>query len=186
MSVTASDLTAPPKIFLTGDPGCGKTTLIRRIVERLDTSGVRGFVTEEVREDGRRAGFRGVTLDGRSFVLARLGGSGDYQVGPYGVVLEGLDTVGVEALTPAPDTRLVVVDEVGKMEAFSAPFREAVERLLSGPVAILGTVALHGVGFPKRVRQDPRVELIRVTRRSREAMAGEVVRRLAEHGLVKG
>jgi nucleoside-triphosphatase len=172
-----------PKIFLTGDPGCGKTTVVRRVVEKLPGVPKTGFLIEDVRENGSRTGFRGVTLDGRTFLLARLGTAGDFRVGPYAVDLEGLDTVGVEALRPAPETRLVVVDEVGKMEAFSTAFRNAVQDLLDAPLPVLGTVAVHGVGFVKHVRQDPRVTLVRMTRASREAMVGELLRRLAEAGI---
>jgi nucleoside-triphosphatase len=172
-----------PKIFLTGDPGCGKTTVVRRVVERLAGLPVTGFFTEDVREEGARAGFRGVTLEGRTFSLARLGAAGPWRVGPYGVDLEGLETVGVPALRPSPETRLVVVDEVGKMEAFSTAFRGAVQELLEGAVPVLGTVAVHGVGFVKHVRHDPRVTLVRMTRASREAMVGELLRRLAEAGI---
>ena len=48
---------APPKIFLTGLPGCGKTTIIRGIAHRF-AGLLTGFYTEEVREaKGRRVGF---------------------------------------------------------------------------------------------------------------------------------
>ena len=171
---------APPKIFLTGDPGCGKTTVVQRVVEKLSGLPVTGFLTEDVREGGARTGFRGVTLAGEAFTLARLEGGGPFRVGPYGVELAGLEAVGVPALRPGPHTRLVVVDEVGKMEAFSPAFRAAVLDLLEGAVTVLGTVAVHGVGFVKHVRHDPRVTLVRMTRASREAMVGELLRRLAE------
>lgn len=172
------------KLFLTGDPGCGKTTVVRRVVERLRGSvPMTGFWTEEIREGDRRTGFRGVTLDGREFLLADIRKSGVARVGPYGVVLEGLESVGVAELRPGTGVRLVVVDEVGKMESFSPAFREAVVALLASPLAVLGTVAVHGVGFPKRVRQDRRVELVRMSRASRDAMVGDVLRRLAAAGI---
>jgi nucleoside-triphosphatase len=175
------------KLFLTGDPGCGKTTVLRRVVERLSAPpavSMTGFLTEEILEDGKRRGFQGVTLEGTTFPLAMTRTSSPYQVGPYGVTLDGLETVGVPALSPRPDTRLVVLDEVGKMEAFSTSFRHAVEALLEGEVPLLATVAVHGVGFVKRVRQDPRVTLVRMGRQAREGMVGETLRRLAEAGIV--
>jgi len=182
--MTRSQLAAA-KIFVTGDPGCGKTTAVRRVVERLAPLPMTGFLTEEVRENGARTGFRGVTLDGEVFTLARAGAAGDFRVGPYGVVLEGLETVGVPALRPGADTRLVVLDEVGKMEAFSTAFREAVTGLLESSVTVLGTVAVHGVGFVKKVRHDPRVTLVRMTRASREAIVGDLLRRLQEAGVTQ-
>lgn len=172
------------KLFVTGDPGCGKTTAIRRVVERLRGSvSMTGFWTEEFREGTRRVGFRGVTIDGRSFPLADVRTAGPYRVGPYGVDLDGLATVGVAALTPSTGTELVVLDEVGKMESFSQPFRLAVEALLAGSTPVLATVALHGLGFPKRVRQDPRIELLSLSRAHRDAAVDEIVRRLARAGV---
>ena len=175
----------PLKLFITGDPGCGKTTAVRTAVERL--SGrvpMTGFLTDEVCEHGQRRGFAGTTLDGRTFVLADRSIGGDLRVGPYGVTLEGLESIGVAALAPAPDTRLVVVDEVGKMELFSERFRERIELLLASDVALLGTVAQHGVGFVRRLRNDPRVTLVRMRRHTSAAVAGDIVRRLEAAGAV--
>ena len=43
-------------IFLTGAPSSGKTTVIKKIVRKLDFPAC-GFYTEEERLDGRRVGF---------------------------------------------------------------------------------------------------------------------------------
>jgi nucleoside-triphosphatase len=61
-----------------------------------------------------------------------------------------------------------LVDEVGKMECFSAAFCAAVERLL-------GTIALRGSAFVQVVRGQPDVELVEVTPANREELVGEVV-----------
>jgi len=37
-------------ILLTGKPGCGKTTLIRRVLERLTEIDSGGFYTQEIRK----------------------------------------------------------------------------------------------------------------------------------------
>jgi nucleoside-triphosphatase len=142
-----------------------------------------GFWTEEIREDRKRKGFRGTTLDGRDFLLAHVDSESEVRVGSYGVEREGLETVGVPSLAPGDDTRLVILDEVGKMEALSKPFREAVEGLLAGNNPVLGTVAAQGVGFVKRVRKDPRIMLLTVSPRSRDAMLGEVLRHLSRAGI---
>jgi len=172
------------KLFITGDPGCGKTTLVREVARRLGGAvAMRGFFTEAVLEVGRRRGFQGVTLDGRIFPLADRSFDSELRVGPYGVTLEGLESVGLDALTPAADTGLILLDEVGKMESFSTAFRERVEALLAGDTPVLGTVAGHGVGFVKRVRRDARVTLVRMRVGNRRGMAGEIVRTLARAGI---
>ncbi len=43
-------------ILLTGDPGCGQTTLIQCVIAELSVP-AGGFYTQEVRESGTRKGF---------------------------------------------------------------------------------------------------------------------------------
>src|SRR5437773_2969363 len=50
------------KVLLTGRPGCGKMTLIKRVVNNLPRR-AGGFHTEEIRDGVTRAGFKIVTLD---------------------------------------------------------------------------------------------------------------------------
>lgn len=56
-------------------PGVGKTTLIQKASEVLQSSGmpVDGFYTQEVRQGGRRIGFDVVTLSGARGPLSRVG-----------------------------------------------------------------------------------------------------------------
>jgi len=176
--------TQPIKLFITGDPNCGKTTLIQRVVERLEGKvSMRGFVTREIVEGGKRVGFCGETLAGTTFPLATRSDQGDFRVGPYSVDVTGLESVGLESLVTKDAPQLFVLDEVGKMESFSAPFRKTVESLLDGPHAVLGTVASIGVGFVKKVRHDRRVTLVRMRREGRDGMVGEIVRRLQQAGI---
>jgi len=174
----------PIKLFITGDPGCGKTTLIQHVVERLqDKVSMRGFLTREIVEGGKRVGFCGETLEGKTFPLATRSDKGEFRVGPYSVDLAGLESVGLESLSTEDAPQLIVLDEVGKMESFSAPFRQQVEALLDGPHAVLGTVAAIGVGFVKKVRHDRRVTLVRMRREGRDGLVGEIVRRLQQAGI---
>ena len=71
-------------LLLTGHPGVGKTTVIRRVVAGLGAWRARGFTTEEIRVGGRRTGFRLETLDGRRETLARVDPRTPHRVGSYG------------------------------------------------------------------------------------------------------
>ena len=56
-------------ILITGLPGIGKTTLIRRLYEELKDTHPVGFYTGEIRENGVRKGFELISLDGRRGLL---------------------------------------------------------------------------------------------------------------------
>ena len=108
-------------ILLTGHPGCGKTTLVRRVVDGLSVP-TRGFYTEEVRgTTGRRTGFDVVMTDGRRGSLARMDSTGP-RVGRYGVRLDFLENIALPYLAEHKDT-VIIIDEVGKMECFSDHFK---------------------------------------------------------------
>ena len=168
-------------LLLTGHPGIGKTTLVKQLVERLGHLAMSGFYTEEIRTRGRRAGFRAVALNGTSGVFAHR----DYQttsrfrMGPYGVhpwMLENLVLPHLDWKRKRPD--LMVVDEIAKMELLSRPLREAILDLLNSPCPVLGTISLHGAGILKRIRDREDVQLVKLTRKNRSVLQGEILRRL--------
>ena len=178
VSPAIASSTAPAiKILLTGHPGSGKTTSVRGVVERLrGRVPMSGFYTEEIREDGRRVGFQGVTLDGKAFPLAHVRFGGTLRVGPYGVDLSGLESLGIDALSPADPRTLVVLDEIGKMECLSEAFKARVAQLLDDDTPLIATVAAVGVGFVKRVRNNPRAKHFTMTRGESDGMAGAIAR----------
>ncbi len=50
-------------LLLTGAPGVGKTTILRKVVANLPPMTLRGFLTDEIREDNERVGFVAITRD---------------------------------------------------------------------------------------------------------------------------
>jgi len=70
---TDFEVPAPRIIMLTGRPGVGKTTIVRAALDAWTAAGraAAGFHTrEELRDDGRRAGFEIVAADGRRAVAS--------------------------------------------------------------------------------------------------------------------
>ncbi|WP_242394435.1 nucleoside-triphosphatase [Anaeromyxobacter oryzisoli] len=171
-------MTTPPRILVTGPPGVGKTTFVRRVLELIPDVRATGFYTGEIRGRAGRTGFRLSTLDGRSAQLATAGGRGGPRVGRYGVHLESLDALGAEALEPGPGIDLVVIDEIGKMECLSPTFVRAARRALTGPVPVLGSVALVGGGFIPEAKRLPGVEVIPLSRDNRDSLPTTIAERL--------
>jgi len=150
--------------LLTGRPGTGKTSLIKQaMLEMKDRAG--GFYTEEIRSQGVREGFKIVTLDGQDAILAHVNIKSPYRVSKYGVDIDSLDRVGVSALRQAvQQCDLIVIDEIGKMELFSANFREAISYIIDSGKRVLGTIMSSPNPWADAIKQKPQVKLVTVTR----------------------
>ena len=160
--------------LLTGEPGVGKTTLIKQALSRSRAK-AGGFFTEEIRDGRVRKGFRIVTLDGQTAILAHTDVKSPHRVSKYGVDIEGLDRVGVAALKDAiRHCDLVVVDEVGKMELFSPRFGDAVVESLDSTKKVLGTVMSAPHPVADDIKRHPAVTVLSVTRDNREHVLRQV------------
>jgi nucleoside-triphosphatase len=163
-----------PVYLLTGQPGTGKTSLIKQAVAGIK-SRAGGFYTEEIRSQGTRQGFRLVTLDGQTAILAHINSPGPYRVSKYGVDIDSLEKVGVSALTQAArECDLVVVDEIGKMELFSPKFRETVQSIINSGKRLLGTIMLSPNPYADAIKRQPQVNLITVNRTNHEQVLKEL------------
>jgi nucleoside-triphosphatase len=162
-------------ILLTGRPGVGKTTIIKQIVDRLgDSAG--GFYTTEIREGGRRQGFKIVTLDGKEGILSHVDIKHPPRVSKYGVNLRDLQEIGVTALRKAvAEAKWVIVDEIGKMELFSPAFREAIAGAIESDCVVVGTVMSGRNQWVDRVKNLPQVTVLEVTTANRDQMAQQVL-----------
>jgi nucleoside-triphosphatase len=162
------------KVLLAGRPGCGKTTLIKRVVNNLPRR-AGGFYTEEIRDAGTRAGFKLVTLDGEEAVFAHVDLKTPEHVGKYGLDLSALERIGVGAVRQAIQARrLVVIDEIGPMEIHSAIFRDAVNEALNSEVPVLATIFARSLPFTDAIKSRPDVTLIEVCPDNRERLVSEL------------
>jgi nucleoside-triphosphatase len=168
------------KILLTGRPGCGKTTLIKQVVNELPR-GAGGFYTEEIRDGGTRAGFKIVTLDGEEAVFAHVDFKTRSRVGKYGLNLSALERIGVDAIRQAIHARrLVVIDEIGPMEIRSPIFREAVNEALDSAVLVLATIFARPLPFTEAIKSRRDVTLIEVRADNRERLVSELSDRIRD------
>ncbi len=167
--MTASNL------LLTGRPGVGKTTVCQKVVDQY-TGPARGFVTDEIREDGTRNGFLLRTLDGEERTLSHVDFDGP-EVSKYGVDLEAMEDLACRALQKGleddPNT-LLVVDEIGKMELLSHSFRSLVPQILDAPHPVLATVPSGGPDLVENIKSRDDVTLLTVTTDNRDHLPGEI------------
>jgi nucleoside-triphosphatase len=170
-------------LWLTGRPGSGKTTVIRKVVATLgERAG--GFYTEEITGPGGRKGFRLVTLDGQETVMAHkdIRGPNVPRVGRYGVDVKALERVGVVALHRAIQAgKIVVVDEIGKMELFSTVFQTTVMEAMIGRPLVLGTIMKKPYMEADVFKNLAQVTIWEVDAHTRNALPGKVLTWIAQH-----
>lgn len=164
-------------ILLTGKPDCGKTTLIRKVLEGLTEIDSGGFYTQEIRKGKVRVGFKITTLEGKTGVLAHVDYKGRFRVGKYFVNIQDIDEIGVKSILNSLKRDLIVIDEIGKMELFSEKFRDAVLRALDTG-RVLGTIRLGGDSFVEGIKGRDDVEIILVTLGNRDFLVDEVIRKI--------
>jgi len=138
------------KIFLTGKPGVGKTTVLLKIIEALRGKGVTvgGIVTPEIREHGKRTGFsvRGFCYGrcdnfvSKEVTFASIYGYGR-RFGKYRIDVEKFDEVAIPALDYAAKCcDVIAVDEIGRMEMFSDRFRKKLREILESDKPLVATL----------------------------------------------
>lgn len=163
--------------LVTGTPGTGKTTAIRRIVAELGPNTCAGFFTEEVLNDAARTGFRIVTLDGRTGVLATTDHKSDLRVGRYNVTLAALETIGLDALRfGVAHEKVVVIDEIGPMQVLSTAFRTAVLDALGSASMLVGTIVLRSTPWTDEIKRRAGVTLYTLTNENREECVTTILR----------
>jgi len=158
-------------IFITGVPGVGKTTLLRKVVAGIPRNvSCKGFFTGEVRESGVRVGFEMTTLKGHRGLLAHTNLKTGYRVGRYGVDVTGFEDVCL-SLFDSTGVHLFIIDEVGKMECLSELFCQNMRKLLEAGPPVLGSIALKGGGFIREVKSRTDVDIVTLTHQNQDGLA---------------
>ncbi len=168
----------PSNLLITGPPGIGKTTLINALADALKTRHPIGFYTTEIREQGVRKGFELVGLDGQRGLLAHIDIDSPHRVGKYRVDVTAFDEFLDSLELNRPDGRLIIIDEIGKMECLSPRFKERLLELLDSEKRVIATIALKGGGFIEQITNRDDVTLFEITRRNRADLVAEILDRL--------
>ncbi|MCS7185892.1 MAG: NTPase [Armatimonadetes bacterium] len=164
-------------LLLTGFPGVGKTTVVRKVLALLPPQlKFDGFFTEEVREGGERIGFQIVTVDGKRAWLAKKGLPSPHKVGKYGVDVKAIESVIIPALNKAlKQADLIIVDEIAKMELCHPAFAEVVWECLESSKPVLGVIQRSQLPFIERVKAREDVRIFEVTVQNRNELPKEIV-----------
>lgn len=162
-------------LLVTGAPRAGKTTLISTVISKLNF-GVIGFITTEIIENNIRTGFTIETYSGIKKILAsKKNLESKYRVGRYGVYLNNLNFIirKLEEELSNEKPKLVVIDEIGKMELFSHSFKEFVIEALNQN-KVLGTIMFRDNDFTKKIKLRNDTKIFEINLQNREKITNKI------------
>ena len=115
------------------------------------------------------------TLDGKEGLLGHENIKSSYHIRRYGVSIENVESIAVPAITPQSEDTIVVIDEIGKMECFSAAFCDAALKVLDSPNMVLGTIAVGGTDFIQAIKERKDIKIFEVTLENRGQLPDQLL-----------
>lgn len=131
-------------IFITGPPGIGKSSVIKKVIQVLREKRIYagGMYCPEIRENNKRVGFEIIDiLTGNKGILAHIRQSDGPKIGKYKVKLQDLTRIGIHSIDIALEKAdFIVIDEIGPMEIQKSNFQKKVIKALDSPKPVLGII----------------------------------------------
>lgn len=164
-------------IFITGERGVGKSTLVRRLIEHTDLP-LYGFMTKMDPPDAE--GYHEIYMYPAALPIANRVRGKENLIGRcdrvhHHIHPEVFAALGVELIKAAKPDGILIMDELGFMEAGVPAFREAVFEALRGDIPVLAVVkARYDVSFLNTVRTAEKGTLYTVTAENREKLFEEL------------
>jgi len=163
------------KIFLTGLPGSGKSTVLLKVIELLKQKGLKigGIITPEKRRKGERVAFLVKDVySGKEGILASVDQKFGPKLGKYKINLEDFEKVALPALEFAiKNCDLIAIDEIGKMEFFSEKFEKKVFQILNSNKKVIAVLHRNFVSQFKNYGK-----IFEVTTENRESLPRKIVK----------
>ncbi len=171
------------KIGITGLPGAGKTHALRRVIEMLeqDEMVIGGMLTEPIIEKDDRVGFNIIDwMTKEKGIFAHVNIDSNIVVGKYGVDIDILEKIGVNAINHASEeAELIVIDEVGKMEVESILFIEAVRKSMETEKPLILTLHKKSRNpLLQDIRRRDDVRILEVTSINRNLLPHKIIKLL--------
>lgn len=158
-------------ILLCGERGVGKSTLIQKLL-KANTRSVYGFLTKRLAPD--ETGMHPVYLYPAAAktlenTQSNRIGAGDSKV--YSLSNEVFNTLGAQYIRQARPGGIIVMDELGFMEAKVETFVKTVFEALDGEIPVIAAVkARYDVLFLNEVRAHPNGHVYNIDAENRDAL----------------
>ena len=73
-----------------------------------------------------------------------------------------------------PSARLIIIDEIGKMECLSVRFQKILKEILDSEKCMIATIALKGSGLIAEIKERTDVKLFEITKKNRDSLLKEI------------
>lgn len=162
-------------IFICGEVGVGKSTLIQRLLVQ-SAKPLYGFITKKLDPD--QNGFHPIYIHQagaieRVYEEKNLIGTCDRRI--HNINLDAFNTLGVSYLQAKSDG-IILMDELGFMEAKAETFTRAVLETLDADIPVLAAIkARFDIPFLDTVRTHPNGKLFMITKDNRDQLYEELL-----------
>lgn len=172
-------------VILTGGPGVGKSTLLRRVIDKYNNKV--GFTTTEVWEGKNRLGFEVYTsAEDKQTITSTTNVTNDTnnKVGKYYVDINKLDNMLLE-IHKYTSNDLLYIDEIGSMQLLCPSFKSMCLDYLDSDNRCIATIKLTNTDskfskFIKEIKSREDVTLIEVTKDNRDLLLETILKLLEE------
>lgn len=175
-------------VFLTGEIGIGKSSLIEQIIAPLDIKKIGGFRTVSLESLAPNT-FASVHIIAPAIIGCNILPMNEQttkeynqrncvglrkKTPPIDCFPQVFDDYGCRLLAANPSARLILMDELGMMEDTALAFQAAVLAQLEQDTPILGVVKQRSSHFLDKVKSHPRVVLLEVRRDNRDSLLPQI------------
>ena len=161
-------------ILVSGQPGVGKTTLVRKLSEIFKEFNPAGFYTHEMIEAAELTGYQVSSLFGDGRIIAHNKFKSNYRVGKFRVDVKVFDKMLEDVFAKDKKIGLYIIDEIGKMQSLSKKFSKTVLEILDSEKVAVATIPEKGQGFIQDIRKRHDVKIVEITPDNREQRLKEL------------
>lgn len=162
-------------LFLTGKMNTGKTTIIKKAVDKLNLA-TGGFMVGREQEGRHWSSFyllpASIFLDNNIEKIKKIKERGTFawkdKNGEININPEVFDNYGVELLNNDLSENIIIMDELGRFEIKAYNFQNKVIELLKSDIPVLGVIKPERNIFLDKVREIIEQEPLIVTKDNRE------------------
>lgn len=164
-------------IFITGEKGIGKSSLLEKIIKNIDCS-IGGFIQEKV-----------FTEERTSFnVISLYDSKNSYTIGFYDRKKSVLNSdisifndISQDVLLKSLcDRDLIILDELGFIEENAELFKDTIFKILNSDKPVLGVLKECNGNFIRKIKMREDLQVIRINENNRNSMEAEILQILQD------